>query len=135
MVSRTWPVALAASVLSGCLAGHARIGTGVDTLALYGEAYATGAVGFSCTPAVYPGGPGDPRYERMRHELRDRRLRVKERLALDVGVAAIEKIEREQDEQEHGIYRTGCDVQETDEARFRYRTLLSELERRTGLRR
>lgn len=135
MASPKWVVALLSCALSACAAGSGRIGAGVDTLDLYAEAYGAGALGFSCYPALSVGGPGDPLYERLRHALRERRLRVRAVLVAEFGAERVEEIERASDEQEHGVFRTGCDLEETERARLRYRRLLRALEIRARLRR
>ena len=123
---------LVASLLAGCATATSQ--RAADPLILYSSAYATGAYGFSCYPAQYRGGPGEPRIERMREALRDRRLRVRERLIAQYGEARIEEIERAYAEEERGVYRSpGCDLDDTARARERYRHLLQRLEGRLGL--
>ena len=119
-------------LLAGCAAARER--ATADPLALYGDAYATGGYGFSCFPARYRGGPGDPRIERLREALRARRLRVRERLAARYGEARLAEIEREADAVEDGVYRTGCDLDDTAHARTRYLHMLERLERLTRVR-
>lgn len=119
-------------LLAGCVTAPGL--RAADPLTLYGAAYATGAYGFSCYPAAYRGGPGEPRIERMREALRDRRLRVRERLITQYGEAGIDEIERAHQEAERGIYRSPeCDLDDTARARERYRHLLQRLEGRLGL--
>jgi hypothetical protein len=134
MASLKWVVALSCA-LAACASGNGRIGAGVDTLDLYADAYGWGALGFSCYPALYVGGPGDPQYERLRHTLRERRLRIRAVLVAEFGAERVDEIERVSDEQEHGVYRTGCDLDETARARLKYRRFLHALEIRARLRR
>lgn len=95
-------------------------------------AYSWGAVAFSCTPAVYPGGRERPGYDKMRRRLGDRMGRVRARLVTAHGEAPVAEIERVHDEAQHGIYRTGCDEHATPRGRARYARLIELLERRTA---
>ncbi|HEX8572297.1 MAG TPA: hypothetical protein VF759_06060 [Allosphingosinicella sp.] len=101
-------------------------------LELYQSAYSWGAVAFSCVPAVYPGGTQRPGFETMRRKLGDRLGRARARLAAAYGEAPLAEIERAHDEEEHGIYRTGCDENASPVGRARYRRLIELLERRTA---
>ena len=134
MASPKWLLVLVSFTLPSCAAGGWRAGAGVDTLDLYADAYASAGLGFSCTPPLHEGGPSDPHYDFMRRALRERRFRVRERLVAEFGAARIDELERTADEQEHGVYRTGCDLDETARARTWYQRVLHELEIRTHIR-
>jgi hypothetical protein len=101
-------------------------------LDLYRVAYGWGSVAFSCTPASYAGGPELPGYRSMRRKLLARRMRVRDRLVAAYGAEPVEEIERSRDEEEHGIYRTGCDEDASPRGRARYTRLIELLERRTA---
>lgn len=101
-------------------------------LDLYAIVHGWGAVAFSCTPAVYPGGRERPGYESARRKLRARRLRIRARLIAAYGAEPVEAIERARAEEEHSIYRTGCDSHATPVGRARYRRMIELLERRTA---
>jgi len=124
---------LCCAVLAGAAGAAKAMRPAPDLLDLYAQAYAEGAFGFSCYPALYRGGPGHPRYERMRRALHHRRLRIRDRLVAEYVAERIETIEREHDEAEHGVYRTGCDLAETERARQRYRQMLQTLGQRLHL--
>jgi hypothetical protein len=137
MAKRAFLLCLCLALLAGAAPGRAQRGSAREDLEtmpildLYSVAYGRGAVAFSCTPAVYPGGRERPGYESVRRKLRARRLRARARLVAAFGGAPLEEIERAHAEEEHSLYRTGCDPRAGVQGRASYRRLLAILERRT----
>ena len=102
-------------------------------LALYRHAFSEAVVGFSCVPAAYPGGPIAPAYVRLRQALKERRLRVRSVLAERVGIANLDRVEREIEKEAalmEAEVHISCIPRDTERARRRYARLLSTLERR-----
>ena len=123
---------LACCALAACASGE-RPPAPSDILGLYAHAYAEGSYGFSCTPAAYVGGPEHPRYTRLRERLGDRRRSIRERLARRFGSGRLDDIEDRHQEEMHNVHFLSCNRTGTRRARYRYRRLLGELERRLAV--
>jgi hypothetical protein len=130
LMARLLPLLLA-GLLAGCATAPA--GATPDLLTLYDELVEARQHGFSCYPAAYRGGPGDPRIEALGERLGQRQRRVRERLVARFGAARIDEIENAIVEQEHYIYYTRCDLDDTARARKRYGRLVRAMERQVGL--
>jgi hypothetical protein len=107
---------------------EAKAGGRPDPFELYADAFSSSRIGFSCTPAAVPNGPAVPDYDRMRRALARRLGRVAERLSILTDPSRIDALEQEIVDEEHGVYRTGCDLEETRQARLHYGRVLRQLE-------